>query len=790
MAVDLNYGVGVEGKNLVLKTLGRVYVKVKDRKYELLFRPEDLQNLINGDNIDSNDSTKGTSVYFINSALDLPNLEYPGDGCLIVSKDGSFYFTEKGSYTQIPLAFNVDELTLTRLNVSDQIVFTGSNPPLVISEPIFIQNLNADKVDGYDASAFGIKNNSENITGTWTFNNLKLKNTTSSGVLKNTDESIYIDFQTGTITCKEIIADNLNEPEEDPTYNLVSGIGNEVWVGSEIDILTSSEFVYTLSDNTTTLMHNAYDQGYLPSNPANAIEWTLEDFWIPLFFTTYNEDSETFILKDFTNQTVLDNANAKLSPYYNITEFFPLIWALQTGDISNFTGIDYQLTTYASVSFQLVLPNMIIKDNLGNIGVVLSRDNDNIIVRMLNENNNFVGNKLISIGFVTHPSGICLRSEDPSLSILKNVLDPNDPSIYFGELSKIDPNKSGIGMLLNGSIPDNKVADNKLESLRNYTHTSEINIENPYIKWQQINELNEDGSGYLSKGQIRWSSNNDLVIDGSDIINSRINQCTVSDSILEANVTYSGVWTNDNIPNLTGKTLTDTTIAGSLTGLTASMIPVLTNAHIPVLNNDRLPSTISSKTLSSCSLDCNCTIPDCLLHNRTYDNITITNSVIDSSTSLPGVVTEEQMNVLLEALRKRGSSYSSSVGSNSIHLDPWIHQYYDCQEVQDLINSTGEMFITFLNSSSYSTYFPKLTKFWFMFKIPSRNSTITFTNQSSSFSSERVENSSSADLNGQGIDDNGRFYLNFGTGGGTSGYIYVIDITIAWDTRRIHALIH
>ena len=165
MAVDLNYGIGVEGKNLVLKTLGRVYVKVKDRKYELVFRPEDLQKMVEqyGDN--NNGSTGSSNLTFIDSSLDIDNLEYPGDSTLVISKDGHIYFTENNEYTEIPIKFSEDELTLENLNISGQIIFTGNNVPLVISNNNLIQNLNADLLDGYHATDFAIKAQNENIFG-------------------------------------------------------------------------------------------------------------------------------------------------------------------------------------------------------------------------------------------------------------------------------------------------------------------------------------------------------------------------------------------------------------------------------------------------------------------------------------------------------------------------------------------------------------------------------------------------------------------------------------------------
>ena len=77
----------------------------------------------------------------------------------------------------------------------------------------------------------------------------------------------------------------------------------------------------------------------------------------------------------------------------------------------------------------------------------------------------------------------------------------------------------------------------KLYSLLNFVEESYLNpiLENSYLKWgDNINIFNEDGSGYLSKGQIRWSANNDLIIDSSDIVNSRISNTGLSNSSFQS----------------------------------------------------------------------------------------------------------------------------------------------------------------------------------------------------------------------------------------------------------------
>ena len=527
MAEDLNYGIGVEGKNLVLKTLGRVYIKVKDRKYELAFRPEDTKN-VNAQSESGNDSS---DLVFINSSTDINSLTYPGDNKLIISRDGHLYISENDRYTEIVIAFTGKEIALENLNISGQIVFTGNNIPLVISNNSLIQNLNADLLDNYQASDFAIKSLAQDISGAWTYTREQTFNTIigQQKIIDNANgQRINIDFKTGTIKCNTLSASKIKTSEETSPFSTVSGIGQEVWVGIQIEILetTNIEDQEELEDNSFYMVEDAYENDELPnfsSSDDTAIEWTLEDFWYPLFFETFDTENLTYTLRDFSNPDVWNAQNAKFDGTdYSLNDFQNIIDGLRTDvDTSSFTGEYYLLSLPDNTPIMPLVPNMIVKDNLGNIARIVSRDSASVTVQTLNSNNEFYGDWLIVIGSLCRQGGIKLSSEDPSLSILKDVLDETSASVYFGNLAKIDSSKTGIGMILSGTYPTTLVADNTMDNLQNYIHTSEINIENPYLKWGDgITAFNEDGSGYLSKGQIRWSSNDDLIIDNTDITNS------------------------------------------------------------------------------------------------------------------------------------------------------------------------------------------------------------------------------------------------------------------------------
>ena len=540
MAVDLNYGIGVEGKNLVLKTLGRVYVKVKDRKYELVFRPEDLQKMVEQYGGNNDGSTGSSTIVFTDSSLDIDNLEYPGDNTLVISKDGHVYFTENNGYTEIPIKFSEDELTLENLNISGQIIFTGNNIPLVISNSNLIQNLNADLLDGYQAIDFAIKSQTQEISGAWSHTGqLKFNRAIGQQVLQDSrGQRIYIDFTTGSIRCNTLSANQISVPEQTSEFSTVTGIGQEIWVGAQIGIKESTyiENADEIEENNFYLVNQAYENNELPDrlNDETILDVT---WWYDFFFSSYDPNQGTYTLRDFNNPDVRNAQNALLAGTdYTVNSFQNLIDGLRTDiDSSAFTGNYYYVDINENVPIFTIVPNMIIKDNLGNIGFVLSREGSSLTIRMLDANNYLDGDQLITIGTLCRQGGIKFSAKDPSLSILKNALDETSASVYFGELSKIDSNKSGIGMILKGTYPTNLVSNNSLDNIKNYQHTSEINIENSYLKWgDNINIFNEDGSGYLSKGQIRWSSNNDLIIDSSDIVNSRISNTGISNSSFQS----------------------------------------------------------------------------------------------------------------------------------------------------------------------------------------------------------------------------------------------------------------
>lgn len=117
MGVSNGYDIGVNGRDLILKTSGKIYIKVVDKFYELDFRNEKTKT----DTTESSEITQSDVVL-----LDTLSKEnYPGDNKLVINND-ELYITKGGSYKK------VNNSTVS--NQSDTVEFNNSS-----SNDLFIQ---------------------------------------------------------------------------------------------------------------------------------------------------------------------------------------------------------------------------------------------------------------------------------------------------------------------------------------------------------------------------------------------------------------------------------------------------------------------------------------------------------------------------------------------------------------------------------------------------------------------------------------------------------------------------
>lgn len=91
--INDSHAIGVDTRNLVLKTRGTLHVKVGDRFYEIDFR-----NLAGSK---EEVKTKEDYIISVESKDEIEEMEYPGDNKLIVGLDGTFFVTKNKTVIDI-----------------------------------------------------------------------------------------------------------------------------------------------------------------------------------------------------------------------------------------------------------------------------------------------------------------------------------------------------------------------------------------------------------------------------------------------------------------------------------------------------------------------------------------------------------------------------------------------------------------------------------------------------------------------------------------------------------------
>ena len=115
--INNSQSIGTLSKDLILNTLGKIYIRVEDRYYELNFKDtksdEKLESVTEVDKTDSD----------IVITRSISDIEYPGDNKFIITTEGRFYITQNNKYRNVTPRNNEqtvnNDVTITSLTNVD-----------------------------------------------------------------------------------------------------------------------------------------------------------------------------------------------------------------------------------------------------------------------------------------------------------------------------------------------------------------------------------------------------------------------------------------------------------------------------------------------------------------------------------------------------------------------------------------------------------------------------------------------------------------------------------------------
>lgn len=157
--------VGSKYTDLVLETLGKVYVKTGNSSRVL----SDVLSLL--DKVPESEIKSQTII--VGSLLEMEQMEYPGDGFFIYNKlTTTLYISYDERYIAlIEAAEGAKDGYVRRRGdtMTGQLEINTVGPPLIVASSKLVNNLNAELIGGYTADSLAKKRIDEYISGNWTF---------------------------------------------------------------------------------------------------------------------------------------------------------------------------------------------------------------------------------------------------------------------------------------------------------------------------------------------------------------------------------------------------------------------------------------------------------------------------------------------------------------------------------------------------------------------------------------------------------------------------------------------
>lgn len=385
--------VGNSNTDLVLETLGKVYIKT-GRKLQLL--DEMLKHVVK-----FNPESDTNKIILMSDISELETLEYPGEGYFIYVEDTyTLYISIKGSYVALIQADHIKNEEYVKKSgdtMTGPLDINTHEAPLILHSSKLIKNLNANYLNGNSADSFTKKADDETIKGNWSFNG----NNTSNGTWvfnKNVrhkgdiilDKNISspefasgysgygwrLDSDTNTLTIDNLVVRKAMKVFE-LIINQISATNGSLWVSNsskiesvyKINIVSNlenvSEGYYVLTndiyyesvgnDNLANSATTNVLGGYNENNGLSAYGDSLEDNITQLYAGRDNLfgyiNKLHYISPDLTRVYDVSNSiNTSLFIEYEIDgqqcTVFPYYKYFGSEDLSNYYVIDTDPDTY------------------------------------------------------------------------------------------------------------------------------------------------------------------------------------------------------------------------------------------------------------------------------------------------------------------------------------------------------------------------------------------------------------------------------------------------------------
>lgn len=297
--------IGSISKDLVLNTFGRIYIRVRDRYYELNYGNA-------GSNGTSNSQKNDPDIIILESSNNLVSIPYPGDNKVVLTLDGGFYITVNGEYKPYTIKQTGSSWEINDLTVKNPIkVLTTTEPPFIINSKLLVENLNAQYLNGYTDDQFAKKAEDESISGNWTIKNiLFVDNVLKSTNKRNTLNDTVLDFANSVLDIDYI---NVRKAMRVYEYiiNRIKCTNGSFWVSDSALVQSIPKLSYNESDISSWAytIQDAIQDDFSFGTLNN--EWHTLEEWYNIFIPNYS--TQPYVPIDIENKTQVNNATTLLT---------------------------------------------------------------------------------------------------------------------------------------------------------------------------------------------------------------------------------------------------------------------------------------------------------------------------------------------------------------------------------------------------------------------------------------------------------------------------------------------